>query len=266
MYEFLKHPVVVLGANGFIGQHLTRMIPGALPITRGSPIDYKYPKTIFNVAGYSGNDPNRLMEDNVYLVTDWLRNMNKDAIFINAGSSMEYKETHRPTENMISEGRGLYGKSKSLASCLIGIHGAMGIPCANLRLYCVYGAWDRPTNLLPTVIRSGKQGELPPFVKGFTTRDFVHVSDVCRAFIIAALKLRPENYGESFNIGTGIPTSIDKVASIASQIFNVKPEFTRDMGENDSEWWYADTTKSRKILGFSTEISFEDGFRELATS
>jgi UDP-glucose 4-epimerase len=51
---------------------------------------------------------------------------------------------------------------------------------------------------------------------GYQTRDFVHVSDVVNANILATNK-ELLKYGEVFNVGTGIGTSIGTIADLISQ-------------------------------------------------
>jgi UDP-glucose 4-epimerase len=52
--------------------------------------------------------------------------------------------------------------------------------------------------------------------EGYQTRDFVHVSDVVEANILAAQK-KTLSFGEVLNVGTGIGTSIEKIASLISE-------------------------------------------------
>jgi UDP-glucose 4-epimerase len=51
--------------------------------------------------------------------------------------------------------------------------------------------------------------------EGYQTRDFVHVSDVVSANIIASQKNLCK-YGEVFNVGTGLGTSIESIANLIS--------------------------------------------------
>ena len=56
---------------------------------------------------------------------------------------------------------------------------------------------------MPNLVAKAMAGTFPPFVNAETSRDYVYVDDVCNAFIMAAAKMSPDIYGESFNIGTG---------------------------------------------------------------
>ena len=98
---------------------------------------------------------------------------------------------------------------------------AKKFPCANLRLYSVYGPLEDSSRLIPNVIRRGLDGHYPEFVNPAVSRDFVYVDDVTEAFVDTALNLTPADYGESFNIGTGRKTTIGDVAATARELFGI---------------------------------------------
>ena len=58
-------------------------------------------------------------------------------------------------------------------------------PITTLRLYSAYGPFEEPSRLMPTLIKKGLQGELPPLVSPDTARDFIYIDDVCEAYIQA---------------------------------------------------------------------------------
>jgi UDP-glucose 4-epimerase len=59
--------------------------------------------------------------------------------------------------------------------------------------------------------------------EGYQTRDFVHVSDVVSANIIASQK-DLHKYGKVFNVGTGLGTSIESIANLISPLQINLPE------------------------------------------
>jgi polyisoprenyl-phosphate glycosyltransferase len=138
------------------------------------------------------------------------------------------------------------------------------MPCVNLRLYSVYGPLEDTSRLIPNLLRQALSGHLPPFVDPRTSRDFIHVKDVCRAFINAALRMHPDIYGESFNIGSGIRTTIGDLADTTRQLFAVadEPVFGTMEGRSwDLADWYADASKAREVLAWQPEIALADGLR-----
>jgi dolichol-phosphate mannosyltransferase len=55
-----------------------------------------------------------------------------------------------------------------------------------LRLYSVYGPYEDPRRLIPTLISLGMRNQLPPLVSPDVARDFVAVEDVVDAFMLSA--------------------------------------------------------------------------------
>lgn len=267
----LPGPIAVIGANGFIGsvmmEKLSSVREDVAGVLRGNiwlrRNDFK---TIFNFSAVRSGSVWSFTESNIVLAHEWLHSLTQDQTFINAGSSMEYGETAGPPESSPATGLSLYGKTKAIASQFIEIYGKYeGKRCCNLRLSNVYGPGDHAKNFIPTLLREAKKGKLPPITKKTTTRDFIHVDDVFRAFVLAALHLKSENYGESFNIGTGIATPIYKVARKISQLFflDAPLELTREPGPNDYTCWYANTKKAEEFLNFKYSIGLDDGLKGL---
>lgn len=101
------------------------------------------------------------------------------------------------------------------------------------------------------------------FGDGRQTRDFIDVSDVARANLLA-LQSR-EGKGDVFNIGTGVPTTINKLAKILMELTgrrDLAPVHQRTR-EGDIRDSYADVAKARRILNFRAEVPLKDGLRLL---
>lgn len=251
----------VVGANGFIGRHLCKILPHAIPITRESIQRIKKCEIIFNVAGKSIGSLNRMMEDNFYLPKTILEETN--ATYIHAGSSVEYGNYYNaPDEDTPLNPNTEYGVTKASASALVAYYGSKGRKCCNLRLYCIYGEGDRKDSLLSNVVKFGKNGKFPPLSHPYLSRDFVHVSDVCEAFLLAAKNLHPDNYGEAFNIGTGLATTLAQIAKIAKEAFRIKndPIFNNLPYES----WYSDPSKARDLLGFNPKMELSTWIKKQA--
>src|SRR5919112_2399206 len=96
---------------------------------------------------------------------------------------------------------------------------------------------------------------LPPVIygDGEQTRDFISVNDVVNAILLAATEADKIKMSSSdvFNVGTGIPISIDDLAQRMIRIFGIdlKP-IHYGAREGDIKYIYADTTKSKSILKF----------------
>ena len=155
-----------------------------------------------------------------------------------------------------------YAVSKVAAANLIYFHGKRKqTPCANLRLYSVFGPLEDSSRLIPNVIRNGVEGTYPEFVNPAVSRDFVYVDDVTEAFVDTALNLAPSSYGESINIGSGRKTTIGEVAETSRELFGIEaePSFTMPDRSWDVQDWFANIEKARAQIQWAPRTSFKDG-------
>src|SRR5215470_6587390 len=108
--------------------------------------------------------------------------------FVNTGSSSEYGfKDHAPAEHEALDPNSYYAVNKAWATHFCRYTAVdRGLPLCTLRLYSVYGPWEEPRRLMPTLIRRGLAGALPPLVGPDTARDYVSVDDVTEAYVCAA--------------------------------------------------------------------------------
>ena len=97
-----------------------------------------------------------------------------------------------------------------------------GLKTVILRYFNVYGE-GQPTSgqyapVMGIFTRQRDAGELLTIVgDGEQRRDFVHVSDVARANIMAAISIQDdEYYGQVYNVGSGINYSVNEIAAMIS--------------------------------------------------
>jgi dTDP-L-rhamnose 4-epimerase len=98
---------------------------------------------------------------------------------------------------------------------------------------------------------------------GEQTRDFVHVSDIARANLLA-LETDKCDY-HAVNIGTGDGHSVKTIGEFISQGLGkaIAPEITGKYREGDIRHSVADISKARELLGFEPKVKLEDGLAEL---
>ncbi len=296
----LEGPILVLGASGFIGANLLRTIlltrsdvvgtyysgnPWRLEGLPTSNVHFcnlqddvsvdallqKYkPRTIFNCSAFGAysfeKDAIHIHSINYLSIVKLLEKLKTYdiAAYIHAGSSSEYgRNAAAPDENALLEPNSHYAVSKIGASYLINYYGKMrNFPAVNLRLYSVYGAYEDSSRLIPTLCCKSLEGKLPPFAKSTTSRDFIHITDTVRAFLLAATQITPSIYGESFNIGTGLKTSLADLANIVQRLFKIQdtPLFANTEARAwDVDDWYACCKKAKQMLNFEASIPLETG-------
>ena len=143
---------------------------------------------------------------------------------------------------------------------------SLGIGFAILRLQNVYGEGQSLNNpytgilsIFSTRVRRGL--ELTAFEDGLESRDFVHVSDVVEAMFLALTTMQSAN--TVINVGSGVPTSVLKVASLLSETLGHTPiiRVTGEYRVGDIRHNVADVTRLREILGYESQISLEQGLR-----
>ncbi len=147
---------------------------------------------------------------------------------------------------------------------------AYGMQGVALRLFNAYGpgqALSNPyTGVLAIFAQRLHNAERPlVFEDGEQRRDFVHVDDVARAFLLA-LDV-PEAAGRVFNIGSGADVSINQVALAMAEAMGQPgrmPELVGKARSGDIRHCFADISLAREVLGYAPRRSFADSLGELA--
>lgn len=295
--------VVVTGATGFVGANLTRGLlrdghdvsvfvrPGC-PTWRirdisdhvrvfevdlldaagvADAVRRVRPEWVFNLAAHGAywwqTDMRTMLLTNVLGTVNLVEAATATGFdaFVHTGSSSEYgAKDHSPLESEALEPNSHYAVTKASATMYCRYTGqATGLPLRVLRLYSVFGPWEDPSRLMPTLVRCGLQGHLPSLVSPATARDYIYVDDVVRACLAAAASPGQEP-GVIYNVGTGRQTTLRQVVELARTEFSISAE--PDWGSMppriwDTDVWVADATRIEACLGWRPQTTLEDGFR-----
>ena len=152
--------------------------------------------------------------------------------------------------------------------CLI-VGRAYEIPTVALRYFNVFGtrqALSNPYTGVCAIFSSRLLNDQSPMVfeDGEQQRDFVHVSDIVQANLLA-LESDAANY-QPINIGTGTPTSINEVSRLLSEGLgkeHLAPEIAGKYREGDIRHCVADISRARRLLGYEPKVTLRDGMPEL---
>jgi dTDP-L-rhamnose 4-epimerase len=178
--------------------------------------------------------------------------------------------TARPTnESKPLQPTSVYAVSKrDQEELCMAVGRAYDIPTVALRLFNAYGtrqALSNPYTGVAAIFASRLLNHHAPiiFEDGRQSRDFVHVSDIVQALMLA-MEQDAANY-EVFNVGTGRPLSILEVAEKLAQGLglNIKPQVSGKFRAGDIRHCYADISKIRQMLGYRPGIAFEEGLQDL---
>lgn len=145
-----------------------------------------------------------------------------------------------------------------------------GMEGAALRLWNIYGpgqALSNPyTGVLAIFASRIANGQAPMvFEDGAQRRDFVHVSDVARAFRLALY--HPDANGQVFNIGSGEDRTVADVATLQAAAMgrpDLRPDIMQKARAGDIRHNIPDLTKARDVLGYRATQDFAAGLADLA--
>ena len=135
-----------------------------------------------------------------------------------------------------------------------------GLPATVLRYGNVYGPRQDPHGeagvcaIFTSRLLAGEPVKI--FGDGTQIRDYVSVSDVARANLLAVGK----GIGESVNIGTGLPTTTRQVFETIKSATGYTSEATQAPARNgEVQEIVLDVHKAEQVLGWKPAISFSDG-------
>ena len=202
-----------------------------------------------------------------------VRHMKRRPIVVSACSSAEYG--HVPASSIpVTEEQPLhplhpYGISKVCLDLLAREYFLdYGIRTVTLRLFNTTGPGkreDAPSDFVRQLVRI-KQGLQAPIVEVGNLkprRALLHVSDVVRAFYLAAMKGRP---GEAYNLCAPRTYEVREILRTAIKLSGVQPEIrstARLMRPSDEKIIFGSTKKFQRDTGWRPEFSMEQTLKSM---
>jgi nucleoside-diphosphate-sugar epimerase len=183
--------------------------------------------------------------------------------FLHTGSSSEYGyKDHPPSEDELVEPNSHYAITKAAAThyCQWAAR-ERNLNAITVRLYSIYGPFEEPTRLIPTLIRHGLQGTLPPLASPRIARDFVYVDDAVDAMLQVASSSRASIY----NICTGVQSTLADVVAIVRKLMNISAEpVWSSMPDRswDTDCWVGSPQKIEREIGWRAQTTLEEGLKQ----
>jgi len=162
-----------------------------------------------------------------------------------------------------------YGRSKWMVEQILGDYDtAYGLKSTCLRYFNAAGAdpdgelgerHDPESHLIPLVLRaaSGKRDNITVFGSDYDTpdgtcvRDYIHVSDLCDAHLLALRALWDGAASAAYNLGNGNGFSVREVIDVAASVTGREIAIVEgDRREGDPARLVADSTSIRSDLGW----------------
>ena len=303
----LQGPIVVFGAGGFIGVNLFRTISkyrnDCFAVTHQAAVPYRLHdvptdkilhadltnkgsirtifaahnfKTIFNLSTYGGfayqDETEKIFETNIIGLSNLISVADQHGFtaLVQGGSSSEYGSNSRaPKESDELNPNSEYAVSKIASAYYIKYLGkCKSLPVIQLRYYSIYGPYESPDRLIPTLLKKGIEKNYPPLANPNISRDYVYIDDAVEATIFAATIGIEKSRGECLNIASGIRTSLK---DIVREVRNICSIPTKPMWGTmpDRAWdlteWYGDPSRAEEILNWKATTSLKEGLNSELT-
>lgn len=172
-------------------------------------------------------------------------------------------ETQHPYNNDT-----FYGAAKAFNEGMLASFAATrGLEWNALRYFNVYGprmdVFGVYTEVLVRWMERIDNGRAPIiFGDGTQTMDFVHVGDIARANLLAAVS---PSHGRAFNVASGTETSLLELARCLAEVMGepMEPELGPERKVNPVRRRLGSTVAAEHQLGFRAEIGLREGLRDL---
>jgi nucleoside-diphosphate-sugar epimerase len=260
--------ILVTGSNGFIGRNLISKLEAnqhQVFTTNGIDIrdsaavnrlvELANPEICYHLAAY-GNSPYHTDVNKIYeTIINGTKNLinslklSNCKLMINASTSSVYGKKYLPMkETDFLEPDSHYAIAKTTTENICSFESTEKLAICSLRLFSVYGPYEKEYRLIPTIIKQALNNEVITLANPKTARDFVFVDDV----IDLMLQVKPIHNKKIFNIGTGHQSTIQDVADAVISLAQSNSKIIYDSSKNrpwDTDTWVADMRHTSPILG-----------------
>ncbi len=299
-YPYSNKRVLITGASGFIGKHLTANLlqQGALVSTIDLMADHSsecsvtaytgnlcdatfvencllqaQPEIIFHLAAYK--ERSVLMESfkvaiaanldaTLNLVTFAQQNRTLQALVV-MGTVDEYGSNTAPFMEGTREAPvSAYSFSKLCVTHLCEImHTLYDIPCVVLRPTVADGPGQATDMFIPALIQSIIAGRTFPMTRGEQTRDFIYITDLISAILQSGLCRVA--YGQIINVGSGKTVTIAQLARKVERMLGIDSlvEYGALAYRKGEIMEYGvNLDRAHSLLNWQAEVSLDAGLRE----
>lgn len=187
--------------------------------------------------------------------------------FVNAGSSSEYgfrRSPMRETDRLEPNSHYAISKAAQTHLCsLLGNRAGIEMGVATFRLFSVYGPWEEPSRLIPTLIGRARAGLPLEMAAPTTARDFVYVGDVIEALLDFQQTARLR--GDVINLGTGVETPLHAVVNLVRELTGSRSEVrwgVMPARRWDTDRWVANPSHAHELIGWRARHDLRQGLIE----
>ncbi len=289
--------VLVLGASGFLGRWVARLLTRsgadvhasvrdpersaaifdrwgvratvhAVDLSQEAEVSRMFarvePAVTFNLVGYGVGREERAEHPSTILnarLPEWLAGSLRPGMdLVHVGSALEYGAAGGDLrESTACRPTTLYGRTKLEGTLAVARVAALRTVTA--RVFTVYGAGERSGRLLPSLVDAAAGSGEIALGPGTQRRDFLYVEDAAEGLI--RLACAPGRSGEIVNLATGKLTSVREFALAAARLLGVDEERLRfgalPMRPDEMNHEPVRIDRLREWLGWSPPADLEAG-------
>ncbi len=243
----------------------------------------------FSLVGVSMQQPLAYYNNNVHgsevLLTSMIENGINKIVFSSTAATYGEATCEQITEDCPTVPTNTYGETKlAIEKMMKWCDRAFGLKFTALRYFNVAGAdgsgeigedHSPETHLIPIILQVplGKREKLSIFGDDYDTpdgtciRDYIHVSDLARAHILALKRLLAGGESDIFNLGSGSGFSVLEMLTAARKVTGHPiPAEVSPRRAGDPARLVASSAKARAVLGWTPEFDsvekiIEDAWR-----
>lgn len=229
-----------------------------------------------SLVGESMVDPLKYYDNNLYGTMVLLKSMVENGIdkivFSSTAATYGEPESIPILESDRTEPTNTYGETKlSMEKMFKWVSKAHGLRYVSLRYFNACGAHisgeigeahNPESHLIPIILQvpNEQRKEVGIFGDDYNTkdgtcvRDYIHVTDLAQAHILAVKYLRAGNESNIFNLGNGVGFTVKEVIECARKVTGHKiPAVISPRRAGDPAVLIASSEKAKKILGWKPE-------------
>lgn len=278
--------IAVVGANGFIGQHLTKHLLSSghevleftsqNPILVGKSLSRGFSKDIDNVIWLATKinpvsavtrfelieDETRLLQESLLKIGEINNGESTRIVFMSSGGCIYDEELERHSEANSAWGSNPYGEFKARQETVVRDSSRNFVILRPSNVYGEFQQLGKGQGVIPQWIDDAMNGkELNVYGKLSTARDFLYIKDLLTAVDIVC---RSQTKNEIFNVGTGVPTSLqDLIIAIEKQTkLKLNKVFHQDR-LTDRKRSCLDITKITTAFNWKPEVDLELGISRI---
>lgn len=288
--HLLENNIEVIVLDNFVKGHKEALLGGKLyegdlrdkdilnKIFTENKVDAVIDFAAYSLVGESMTEPLKYFNNNVYGTISLLEAMRdhnvKYIVFSSTAATYGEPESIPIVESSKTLPTNAYGESKLIVEKILKwCDTAYGIKYTALRYFNAAGAYkdgvigedhSPETHLIPLILEValGKRDNIKIFGDDYNTkdgtcvRDYVHVSDLASAHLLALKRLQNGGESTSFNLGNGAGFSVKEVIEIARKVTNYPiPAEIAERRAGDPATLIASSERAIKELGWKPKYN-----------